>query len=171
MPRSTRHSKITGDFAELLVLYWLSKCGFECAKIDHTGIDLIASIGSVRLGISVQCRSRVLGKERDSVNLHPFEEARVPCEAFGLVPYSAIVVDRGDIVSCYLVALDYLETIAGGRTTRTWSMKEAFLQARHNDPKIAWFELTGSSNWRDGSEALKTLVEFSKHRIESTGRR
>jgi hypothetical protein len=27
--KSTRHSKITGDFAEGLVLYWLSKYGFE----------------------------------------------------------------------------------------------------------------------------------------------
>jgi len=40
--KSTRHSKITGDFAEALVLYWLSRSGFECARVDHTGIDLIA---------------------------------------------------------------------------------------------------------------------------------
>ena len=40
--KSTRHSKITGDFAEGLVLYWLSKHGFECARVDHTGMDLIA---------------------------------------------------------------------------------------------------------------------------------
>ena len=40
--KSSRHSKITGDFAEYLILYWLSKYGFECAKVDHTGIDLIA---------------------------------------------------------------------------------------------------------------------------------
>ena len=37
--KSTRHSKITGDFAEGLVLYWLSKYGFECARIDHTRVD------------------------------------------------------------------------------------------------------------------------------------
>lgn len=40
--KSSRHSKIVGDFAEGLVLYWLSKYGYECARIDHTGIDLIA---------------------------------------------------------------------------------------------------------------------------------
>ena len=54
MEKSTRHQKITGDFAEALVLYWLSKSGYECACIDHTGIDLIAakSDASERMGIS-----------------------------------------------------------------------------------------------------------------------
>ena len=40
--KSSRHTKITGDFGETLVLYWLSKYGFECAPVDHTGIDIIA---------------------------------------------------------------------------------------------------------------------------------
>ncbi|MEW6067034.1 MAG: hypothetical protein AB1610_01865 [Nitrospirota bacterium] len=40
--KSSRHSKITGNFAESLILYWLSKYGFECAKVEHTGIDIIA---------------------------------------------------------------------------------------------------------------------------------
>jgi hypothetical protein len=31
MKKSTRHSKITGDFAEALVLYWLSK------SLSHKG--------------------------------------------------------------------------------------------------------------------------------------
>jgi hypothetical protein len=31
--KSSRHSKITGDFAERPVLYWLSKCRFECAYV------------------------------------------------------------------------------------------------------------------------------------------
>jgi len=60
MLRSSRHSKITGDFGEALVLYWLSKHGFECARVDHTGIDLIARnprTGEV-MGISVKSRSR-----------------------------------------------------------------------------------------------------------------
>jgi len=71
MKKSTRHSKITGDFAEGLVLYWLSKYGYECARVDHTGIDLIANApdDSERLGISVKCRSRYDGTETSSVNL------------------------------------------------------------------------------------------------------
>jgi hypothetical protein len=33
--KSTRHSKITGDFAELLVLYWLSRDAWECTRVVH----------------------------------------------------------------------------------------------------------------------------------------
>jgi hypothetical protein len=53
--KSSRHSKITGDFAENLILYWLSKYGFECAKVDHTGIDLLARnpVNDELMGISV----------------------------------------------------------------------------------------------------------------------
>src|SRR5262249_17028526 len=80
MEKSSRHSKITGDFAEVLVLYWLSKYGYECAWVDHTGIDLIAFKGSERMGISVQCRSRYPGTEKRSVSVHKFEKARVPCK-------------------------------------------------------------------------------------------
>ena len=42
--KCSRHSKIAGDFGETLILYWLSKYGFECALVDHTGIDIIARI-------------------------------------------------------------------------------------------------------------------------------
>lgn len=64
--KSSRHSKITGDFAEALVLYWLSKHGFECARVDHTGIDLIARNPHTAelMGISVKSRSRNPGTER-----------------------------------------------------------------------------------------------------------
>ena len=112
MIKSTRHQKITGDFAEMLVLYWLSKSGYECARIDHTGVDIIAAArDGTRMGISVQCRSRTPGTENSSVNLHEFKMARVACGPFGCVPYSAIVVDRAGTISCYLLSLDYLESI------------------------------------------------------------
>src|ERR1043166_5110523 len=54
--KASRHWKITGDFAEGLILYWLSKSGYECARVDHTGIDLIAADpeGKHRMGISVK---------------------------------------------------------------------------------------------------------------------
>jgi Holliday junction resolvase-like predicted endonuclease len=65
MQKSSRHSKITGNFGEALTLYWLSKRGFECADVDHTGIDLIARrpLSEEVLGISVNCRSRSEGTE------------------------------------------------------------------------------------------------------------
>jgi hypothetical protein len=143
MEKSSRHSKITGDFAERLVLYWLSKIGYECAWVDHTGIDLIACTkdGSQRMGISVQSRSRYAGTEKNSVSLHPFEKARVPCKSFGLIPHAAIVVDGADVIRCFLVPLDHLETIAGGKKTRVFPMSERFLEKCREDPKIRWFEL------------------------------
>lgn len=55
---SSNHKQITGDFAEHLTMYWLSKKGIECTHVRHTGIDIIASFGSVRWGISVKARSR-----------------------------------------------------------------------------------------------------------------
>jgi len=63
--KSSRHSKIRGDFAESLILYWLSKYGFECALVDHTGIDIIARNPHTNevMGISVKSRSRNIGKE------------------------------------------------------------------------------------------------------------
>lgn len=71
MLKSSRHSKITGNFGEALILYWLSKRGFECANVDHTGIDLIARRPSSQevLGISVKCRSRTEARDEAGVNL------------------------------------------------------------------------------------------------------
>jgi hypothetical protein len=40
---ASHHQKIIRDFAEMLVLYWLSKSGHKCARIDHIGIDIIAA--------------------------------------------------------------------------------------------------------------------------------
>lgn len=159
MSRSSRHQKITGDFAERLVLYWLSKSGHECVWVDHTGIDIIAAAKDGKLiGISVQCRSRRPGKGREGVNLHEFEKTRAACVPFNCVPYSAIVVDRDDGVTCFLLSLDYLEKIAGGKKVRSWPMSEKFLKTCRDDRKIARFELTGCAHWRDGSKAIEAIT-------------
>jgi len=140
--KSSRHSKITGDFAEALVLYWLSKHGYECAWVDHIGIDLIAwtKDGSQRMGISVQCRSRYPGTEREAVSLHPFEDAHEPCNSLGLTPYAAIVVDGADFIRCFLVPIDHLDTIAGGKKPRLWLMSDRSLERCRGGPKVHWFE-------------------------------
>src|SRR5215210_5831642 len=97
--KSSRHSKITGDFGEALVLYWLSKYGFECARLDHTGIDLIARNPHTQelMGISVKSRSRSAGTERTSLRIPAdnFEKINLACSAFSCTPYFAIVIDGG----------------------------------------------------------------------------
>ena len=100
MLRSSRHSKITGDFGEALAVYWLSKHGFECARVDHTGIDLIARnphTGEV-MGISAKSRSRSPGTEETYVRIPKdgLRKCQEACAAFGCVPYFAVVVDAAD---------------------------------------------------------------------------
>jgi hypothetical protein len=158
MEKSTRHSKIVGDFAEALVLYWLSKFGYECACVDHTGIDLIACSkdGSERMGISVKARSRYDGTEKESVNLplDGFQKARETCKAFGCTPYYAIVVDSINGIQCFLLPLDRLEQIAtgSGSKTRYWQMREKYLNDYRVDPAIRWFELQPtSSSWHSAA--------------------
>ena len=128
MEKSSRHSKITGDFGEALVLYWLSRSGFECARVDHTGIDLIARRprSDERLGISVKSRSRVPGTEADSVNIGgPGDLAKVAaaCDAFQCVPYFAIVVDAAPRMSVFLLSMEHLARLHPSRTGFiSWSM-------------------------------------------------
>ena len=58
---------IGGDAAVALnIANALSKYGFECAKVDHTGIDLIARNpkNNEIMGISVKSRSRSEGTEK-----------------------------------------------------------------------------------------------------------
>jgi Holliday junction resolvase-like predicted endonuclease len=156
MKKSTRHSKITGDFAEALVLYWLSKYGYECARVDHTGIDLIARNPSAPevMGISVKCRSRYKGTEKYSVNLPPgdFEKVRRACEAFVCVPYYAVVVDGPSVIHVFLTPHSHVLAIAGGKPDgmRYWQMGDQDLEAYRLDPLVQRFELhTAACSWRD----------------------
>ncbi len=156
--KSSRHSKIAGDFAEAIVLYWLSKYGHECARVDHTGIDLIAKApdGPDVMGISVKCRDRYKGTEHDSVNLPAdgFIKARKACEAFGCVPYYAIVVDAAAAVRCFVLPLDRVEDVTRGKPggQRYWQMSGKKLSEYAADPLIRTFVLqTVSCSWRDST--------------------
>jgi hypothetical protein len=156
MKKSTRHSKITGDFAEGLVLYWLSKYGYECARVDHTGIDLIARnpSGPEVMDISVKSRSRYEGTEKISVNLPEdgFSKAEAACKALGCVPYYAIVVDGGGAIRCFVLTLDHLKEIAAGSSggMRYWAMSDLDLAKYRDDPLVRRFELRLTAcSWRD----------------------
>src|ERR1700733_11413468 len=105
--KSSRHSKITGDFAERLVLYWLSKYGFECAFADHVGLDIIARVphSAELMGISVKSRSRNTGTVGVAVSVpnDQFEKLAGACDAFHCQPYFAIVVDAADSIYAFIL--------------------------------------------------------------------
>ncbi len=140
--KSSRHSKITGDFAERLVLYWLSKYGFECAFVDHTGLDIIARNPSSRelMGISVKSRSRSGGTEGTVLRI---DQKQLPsldraCRAFGCTPYFAIVIDAADVITTWIVAkrrfLQLCERKAGQHIY--WKMAKKRIPRYAADPAI-----------------------------------
>lgn len=151
--KSSRHAKITGDFGEALVLYWLSKYGFECALVDHTGIDIIARnphTGEV-MGISVKSRCRNLGTEEEYVSIPNanFEKAEAACRAFGCVPHFAIVVDASDTIRGFLLSMEHLLSIyPKGKTAVGWKMRKRNLEDYSKDPEIKAFVFkTKTTSW------------------------
>ncbi len=151
--KSSRHSKITGDFAEGLVLYWLSKYGFECARVDHSGIDLIARNPYTPevMGIAVKSRSRNTGTEKESLSIpnENFDKARKACDAFRCTPYFAIVVDAADAIRVYLMTMDHLLQIAPKRERLShWKMTPAAIRQYQADEAIKCFEFqTKTCRW------------------------
>ena len=69
--KSTRHSKILGDFGELFIMYWLSKRNHEPIWVDYIGIDVISynKSNERRLGISVKSRTRVGDTEEANIRV------------------------------------------------------------------------------------------------------
>ncbi len=166
MKKSSRHSKITGDFSEAIVLYWLSKHGYECAKIDHTGIDLIARPSSSTdvWGISVKSRSRYVGTEGISITIpiDGFKKAELACRAFKCIPFYAIVVDGGSKVRCFVMSLDVLKehVTGGGDENRYWNMSQKYLDQYGEDTRIMRFQLNlEHCSWEGQKSAGGELME------------
>ena len=151
--KSSRHSKITGDFAEGLVLYWLSKHGFESASVDHTGIDLISRnpVTQELMGISVKGRSRDIGKEKEHMNIpnDNFEKVDKACIAFGCVPYFAILVDRGDLITIFILTKDKLLSLFPmGKSVCVWKMGDNYLEKYKSDKEIIIIDFKyDTRNW------------------------
>ncbi len=143
--KSTRHSKITGDFSENLVLYWLSKYGFECTIVDHTGIDIIARNpnNNELMGISVKSRSRNTGKEKQYVSIpnEHFDKVIDACEAFGCIPYFAIVVDELDYIKVFITSMEHLLSLHPKRQKCSgWKMTDSWVKLYKKDPEIKVIE-------------------------------
>jgi Holliday junction resolvase-like predicted endonuclease len=151
--KSSRHSKITGDFAENLILYWLSKYGFECAKVDHTGIDLLARnpVNDELMGISVKSRSRNEGKEGQYVHIpnDNFYKINKACEVFNCQPYVAIVIDEDNKIKAYILSIDrLLQYFPMGRTAVGWKMSKSWIEKYNSDNAIIKFEFEHKTkNW------------------------
>ena len=148
--KSSRHSKITGDFAENLILYWLSKYGFECAKIDHTGIDLLARnpVNDELMGISVKSRSRNEGKEGNYMNIPNGNFAKVDraCKAFNCKPYFAIVIDEEQTIKVYILRKQkLLEYFPMAKLSVGWKMTKSWIAKYHNDDEIIKIEFDYST--------------------------
>ncbi len=144
--KSSRHSKLTGNFGEALILYWLSKYGFECALIDHIGIDLIARNPHTNeiMGISVKTRSRIKGKESTYVRIpnNNFAKAKSACKSFGCIPYFAIVIDAVEIIKTFLLPMDHFLKIAPMKKKDAFfKLTQASINQYCSDPKIKIFEL------------------------------
>ena len=153
----TRHPKIVGDFGEDIVLYWLSKYGFECAFVDHTGIDIIARNPHTPevMGISVKSRTRIEGKEEDYVKIESkdFDNAVAACKAFRCVPYFAIVVDAGDTIRGFILPMAHLLKLFPKGKTASWKMSKAYLDKYSKDSHIKSFVFrTETTNWWSGQQ-------------------
>ena len=151
--KSTRHSKITGDFTEDLVLYFLSKYGFESANIDHTGIDIIARNPEINevMGISVKGRSKTEKALGSCINIPSdnFTKVENACQAFNLKPYFAIVSDEIDKIYVFILPMNHLlELFPDQDKMCTWKMTKEYIEKYHNDPKIMAFEFDyRMTNW------------------------
>lgn len=150
--KSSRHAKITGDFGEAIILYWLSKHGYECARVDHTGIDIIARHPRRRevMGVSVKSRSRLPGTERESLSIpkQEFVKTKRACRVFRCVPYFGLVVDGGPVVRGYLVPMGRIRRLAPvGKRVVSWRMTERSLRLYDSDPGVTKFGLSSHGEW------------------------
>jgi hypothetical protein len=103
------------------------------------------------MGISVKSRSRSVGNESEfmSIPKDNFEKAKLAGDAFGCVPYFAIVIDAGESIKGFIVSLSYLlELFPKGRSTCAWKMTPKYLEKYFKDVEIKIFEFqTTTKTW------------------------
>ena len=141
--KSPRHSKIAGDFGETMVMYWLSKYGYDVANVDFTGIDLIAYNNKTkrRLGISVKARTRKRRQGYSSVTLPSKQELGV-CKSFHCKPYLALVIDSIDdggasgAIRLYLLPWREVEQQLRRSGQKSFKMEKDYLNIYESSPQI-----------------------------------
>lgn len=97
------------------------------------------------MGISVKSRSRSIGKESEPLNIpaDDFDKATKACQAFDCIPYFAIVVDAGDKMYVFVLAMsELLKTFREGRKVCAWKMGPKDIEQYRKNPKIIMVEFT-----------------------------
>lgn len=145
--KSSRHSKIIGDFGENLICNWLSRSGFEVAIVDHTGIDIIAynPNDDHRIGITVKSRTRTSGKENDSINIFSYsnkndrQKVLDACKAFDCEPWIAIYIETEKYADMYLTSLENYDLKYKSKKERAiddWKMTKPNLEKYNIDSDL-----------------------------------
>ena len=164
--KSSRHSKIVGQFGEALVANLLSRSGFEVIFADHVGFDLIAFRADVgRLGISVKSRTRgVEGSEQVPVHLFDVTDVKLEegCRDFGLVPWVAVYVETEPSGDLYLTSLkNYRDRHLGGKNMLVWNMRQHHRDRYAQDQGVMHFQTTFAENNWFGKTISRSLLEVT----------
>lgn len=146
--KSSRHSKIIGNFGENLLCNFLSRSGFEVSIVDHTGLDIIAyhKKSKRRLGITVKSRTRDSEKDNSSVNIFSYQDKNDKkklvdaCEYFNCEPWIGIYVETENYADFYLISLEHYESnykTKDNKAIDDWKMTEKHKEEYIND-KYIW---------------------------------
>jgi Holliday junction resolvase-like predicted endonuclease len=158
--KSSRHSKIVGDFGEQIVSNWLSRSGWQVVSVDHTGIDIIAyhRKSGKRIGVTVKSRTRKPGTETESVNLFlnrtkdDRKKIQMACKDFGCEPWIAVYVEAKESADLYLTSLanyDAKYQGSGRKVIDDWKMSKHYIQQYASDSKIHHIHLEfEEKHWR-----------------------
>lgn len=158
--KSSRHSKIIGNFGESLICNILSRSGFEVVIVDHTGIDIIAynKERDERLGITVKSRTRTPETEDSAVNVFSYQSGKddrqqliEACKSFACEPWIAIYVEASEHANLYLTSLENYNlkySFKDQKKIDVWKMKKKDLVSYKEDPNIKSLKMDlRFSNW------------------------
>jgi len=163
---NTRAAKRIGDFGEGLVTYALIRKGFEVARVDDVGADLIATRHGQRFAISVKARlfrpeskeSHVTVIESDHV-----QKLRIFAERFGMVALLAQVICLADqgIIHLFVFQAEELDevlpTVKNGHSVRFGSRHIEALSSHPAVDYSCWREQLAVSNWFGASSTATPL--------------
>jgi hypothetical protein len=159
--KSSRHSKIIGQFGEAFLCNWLSRSGYEVTSVDHTGLDVIAYHQKTgrRFGITVKSRTRITGRETVGVNVFfnrkdpDRGKLRAACRAFACEPWVAVYVEAARSADLYLMSLDHYDETYRPKKSRaidTWKMGARDKKVYDTDRNVQHMEVAVARRRRRG---------------------